>query len=177
MHIVMRIIIVLAVLVACILVFAATKPGTFHIRRSIIITAPKEKIFPFVNDFHNWKDWAPQDKEDATMSRTFSGSASGRDAVSDWNSKGSAGKGRMVIIESAPFTNISIKTDFVQPFEAHNFNEFSFETSGASTRVTWTMNGTNLYIMKIMSVLGMADSFIGKHFEKGLQNLKSVSER
>lgn len=49
---IIRITIAFAVLVAIILVFAATKPNTLRIQRSIVISAPSEKIFPLINDLH-----------------------------------------------------------------------------------------------------------------------------
>jgi len=70
---ILRIVIIVAVLIAAILAFAASKPKTFHVRRSVTIKASPEKIFALVNDFHNWTGWAPQDKEDPTMTRTTAG--------------------------------------------------------------------------------------------------------
>ena len=55
------------------LLFAMSKPDTFSVQRSIRIKAPPEKVFAFINDFHKWSNWAPQDKEDPTMKRTYSG--------------------------------------------------------------------------------------------------------
>jgi hypothetical protein len=78
------------------------------------------------------------------MRRTYSGAQSGREAVSEWHSNGSAGRGRMSIIESVPSTRISVETDFTKPFVAHNLNEFVLEPAGSGTGVTWTMQGTNL---------------------------------
>jgi hypothetical protein len=98
----LKIIIVFAALVAIVLAFAATKPKIFTVQRTINIKAP-DKIFELVNDFHNWSGWAPQDKEDPTMKRTYSGAVSGKGAVSEWVSSGSAGKGRMTITESTPY--------------------------------------------------------------------------
>ncbi len=54
-------VIVIAILVAGVLLFAATKPGSFRIQRSMSIQAPPEKVFALINDFHNWKLWAPQE--------------------------------------------------------------------------------------------------------------------
>jgi uncharacterized protein YndB with AHSA1/START domain len=165
------------VVIAAVLAFAATKSKTFHVQRSITIKSPPEKVFALINDFHNWSGWAPQDKEDPTMRRTYSGTASGKGSVSEWNSTGNAGKGRMAIIESVPSKMISIKVDFVKPFQAHNLNEFTLEPDGALTKITWTMRGSNLYVMKIMSIFVNMDSVVGKHFESGLNNLKTVAER
>ena len=99
-----RLLVVISALILGVLLFAATKPDTIHIQRSITINAGPEKIFPLINDFHNWPRWAPQDREDPTIKRTYSGSSSGEGAVSDWSGSGNTGKGRMSITKSVPST-------------------------------------------------------------------------
>jgi uncharacterized protein YndB with AHSA1/START domain len=173
----LKIIIVVAVLVAIVLACAATKPKIFSVQRSINIKASPDKIFELINDFHHWSGWAPQDKEDHTMKRTYGGAVNGEGAVSEWVSSGNAGKGRMTIVKSTPPRMISVQVDFVKPFEAHNINEFTLEPNGDFTTVTWTMHGTNLYLMRIMSIFKNMDSVVGKHFERGLGNLKAVAEQ
>ena len=172
---ILRILLIVAVLIAAVLIFAATKPDAVHISRSVTINAPADKIFSLIDDFHNWPRWAPQDKEDPTIKRSYSGAASGDGAISNWDSTGSAGKGRMIIMESAPPHKVVVKVDFVKPFTAHNVNEFTLEP-GPSTRVTWTMRGSNLYFMKLMGIFVNMDRMMGKHFETGLQNLKAAAE-
>jgi hypothetical protein len=83
----------------------------------------------------------------------------------------------MLITESAPSSRVAIKVDFVKPFESHNLNEFTFEPAGASTKVTWSWRGQNLYFMKVMEIFVNMDKMIGKHFEDGLANLKAVAEK
>jgi hypothetical protein len=56
-----------AIMAGIVLVFAATRPGTFRVQRSIEIDAPSVTVFALINDFHNWSRWAPQDKEDLSM--------------------------------------------------------------------------------------------------------------
>jgi hypothetical protein len=181
--VILKIVIIVAVAIAAVLafvvIFAATRPDTFRVQRSVTINAAPEKIFPLVDDFHNWPGWAPQDKEDPSMKRTYSGAAFGTGTVSDWESSGSAGKGRMSIIESTPPTRVLVKVDFVKPFAAHNLNEFILEQMlgpGPTTKVTWTMQGSNLYVMKVMSIFVNMDRIMGKHFESGLNNLKKAAE-
>jgi uncharacterized protein YndB with AHSA1/START domain len=173
---ILKILLSLAVPIALILLFASTRTDTFRVERSLSIAAPPEKIFALIDSFHNWSRWAPQDKEDATMKRTYRGPVSGAGAISEWQSSGSAGRGRMSITESARPTRIVIQTDFVKPFEAHNVNQFLLEPAGAGTKVTWTMQGSNLYFMKVMGVFVNMDRMMGKHFEAGLHNLKAVAE-
>ncbi|HEY4977718.1 MAG TPA: SRPBCC family protein [Candidatus Acidoferrum sp.] len=173
----LRIVLVIVVLIAAILIFAANKPNTFRIQRSILIQAPPDKVFVLIDILHNWSRWAPQDREDRAHNRTFSGAPSGTGAISNWGGKGSSGKGRMLISESAPPSKITIQVDFEKPFAAHNINEFVLEPAGEQTNVTWTMHGPNLFIMKLMSVFANMDKAMGKHFEDGLQNLKAVAEQ
>ena len=45
--------ILFAILVAAILVYAATRPDSFRIERSATIKAAPEKVFPLINDFHS----------------------------------------------------------------------------------------------------------------------------
>ncbi|HEY4842045.1 MAG TPA: SRPBCC family protein [Terriglobales bacterium] len=174
---VFRLVAVVALVVLAILVIAAFRSGTIQILRSRSIQAPPDKVFALIDDFHNWKQWAPQDVEDPAMKRTFSGSEHGLGAASEWSGSGNSGKGRMSIVESEPPKKIVIKVDFVKPFEAHNVNEFTLESVGAPTLVTWKMHGTNAYFMKVMGLFVNMDKMMGKHFERGLDNLKIVCEK
>jgi hypothetical protein len=160
------------------ILYADTRPNIIQVTRSITIQAPAEKIFPHIDDFHHWPGWAPQDKEDPTMKRIYSGEQSGTGAISDWQGSGNTGKGRMTITESTAPNKVVVKVDFVRPFAAHNVNEFVLQPNepGTSTTVTWTMRGRNMFFMKIMGVFVNMDRMLGKHFEAGLQNLKLVSE-
>ena len=111
---ILKVALALIVLIVCILWFAATRPSTFRIQRSLLIAATSEKIFDWINDLHRWPQWAPQDTEDASMTRTYSGAASGAGAISEWSGKGSTGIGRMEIIESRAPATIKIQTTFVK---------------------------------------------------------------
>lgn len=174
---ILKVLAALAFLIAAVLLFAATRPDTFQIQRSVVIQAPPEKIFPLLNNLHNWPQWAPQDKDDPSIKRTFSGPDSGTGAVSDWSGSGNTGRGRMTIIESVPPKRTIVQVDWVKPFATRNLNQFSLEPEGSSTRVTWGMQGPNLYVMKLLSVFINMDRMMGAHFETGLLNLKAAAER
>ena len=167
---------IVVVLLAGVLFLAALKPDQLTVERSTHVNAGPQALFALVNDFHHWSQWAPQDRSDPKMRRSYRGAASGVGAISDWASSGSAGKGRMRIMAAVPPSRIIVQVDFVKPFEAHNINEVSFAPEGAGTRVTWAMHGTNVYMAKIMSVFVNMDRMMGAHFEAGLRNLKAASE-
>jgi hypothetical protein len=166
----------LAAIAAVILLIASTKPAAVAISRSIVIHASAPVVFALIDDFHNWPLWAPQDREDATMKRGFRGAPRGVGAISDWRSRGSAGAGTMTITQSIPDLRIEVHVNFRAPFVAHNVNAFVFEPAGTDTRLTWSMHGTNIFLLKLMSVFVSPDRILGSHFDKGLAALKSAAE-
>ena len=172
-----KIAIVAFVLIAGVLIFAATKPDTFRVQRAASIKAPAEKIFPLINDYRNWGLWSPWEKKDPALKRTYSGPASGKGAVYAWEGNKDVGQGRMEITESIPPSRIKINLDFVQPFEAHNRVEFRLDPKGDTTNVTWTMEGDTPYFAKIIHVFINMDGMVGKDFETGLANLKAAAEK
>jgi uncharacterized protein YndB with AHSA1/START domain len=173
---ILKVLSIVALLIALVMLYAACQPSTLRLQRSVVIDAHPDKVFALINDLHRWPDWN-QDGDDSTVTRTFSGPDSGVGAESQWDSRGKAGKGSMLITESQPFSRIVVKADFVRPFGSHNLNEFALEPAGASTRVTWSWQGQNLYFMKLMGVFVNMDRMIGQHFEDSLAKLKSLAEK
>jgi uncharacterized protein YndB with AHSA1/START domain len=169
--------VVVAVAIAAILILAAVKPGTFRVERSSSIKAPPEKIFPLINDFHQWGSWSPYETKDPAMQRTFSGAASGKGAVYAWNGNNNVGSGRMEILDAPAPSKVVIKLDFFKPFEGHNTAEFTMLPQGDTTNVTWLMHGPAPLMSKLIQVFMNMDNMIGKDFAVGLANLKRVTEK
>jgi uncharacterized protein YndB with AHSA1/START domain len=172
-----KIVIAIVVLIAGVLIFAATKPDIFNVQRAASIKAPPEKVFAILNDFQKWGSWSPWEKKDPAMKRTFGATTSGKGAKYAWEGNKDVGKGSMEITESSPSSRLTIKLDFIEPFEGHNIVGFALEPKGESTNVTWTIHGPMPYISKVISVFCSMDSMIGKDFEAGLANLKAVAEK
>jgi hypothetical protein len=169
--------VILIVLIGALLIYAATKPDMFRVQRSASINASADKLFPFINDFHNWAPWSPYEKKDLAMKKSHSGAASGVGAVYAWEGNKEVGRGNVAITESLPPFKVAMDLNMIEPFEAHNRVEFTLEPHGNATTVTWAMNGPQPYVGKLMSVFMDCDKMIGKDFEAGLANLKTVAEK
>lgn len=169
--------VVAVIAVAAVLAYAATRPDTFRIERAAGIQAPPERILPLIDDFRNWREWSPWEKMDPALKRAYSGAPSGKGAVYEWEGNNKVGKGRMEIMDVSPPSRVTIKLDFLKPFEAHNTAEFTLTPRGGTTDVTWAMHGPNLFIGKVMSLFFSMDRMVGKDFETGLANLKTTAER
>lgn len=151
------------------------QPGTFRIERSRDVAAPSWVVFNVVNNFHRWPAWSPWEKLDPNMKKQHSGSETGAGAVYEWSGNNDVGKGRMTITESTPPEKISIKLEFMEPFEATNTTLFSFTPKGKGTTVTWAMEGQNDFMGKAMSLFMDMDAMVGKDFEAGLLQLDKVA--
>lgn len=170
-------VVVLLIAVAGILAYAAAKPDAFRVERMRDIKASPERIFALINDLHGWGNWSPYEKRDPDMHRSFSGAASGKGAVYQWDGNKNVGKGRMEIVDTTPPSRIVIKLDFIKPFEGHNTAEFTMLPQDDATRVTWRMHGPAPFMARIMHVFINIDKMVGKDFEAGLANLKRLTEK
>jgi hypothetical protein len=168
--------IILAIAIALVLIFAAGKPDTFRVTRAATIKAAPETIFPLIADFHEWGKWSPWEGRDPALKRTFSGAERGTGAVYAWDGNRNVGAGRMEITRTTVPSEIVIKLDFIKPFEGHNIAEFTLSPQGSGTDVTWVMHGPAPFMSKVMQVFMNMDRMIGRDFEAGLANLKTIAE-
>jgi uncharacterized protein YndB with AHSA1/START domain len=170
--------ILLSIAIVIVLIVAAGKPNAFSVQRATSVKAPPDKIFPLINDFHQWKDWSPYENRDPAMKRDYSGAPSGKGAVYSWDGNKNVGSGRMEILDAPTPSKIVIKLDFFKPFEGHNTAEFTMLPQDASTtNLVWLMHGPASFMSKVMQVFMNLDRMIGKDFEVGLVNLKQLAEK
>jgi Polyketide cyclase / dehydrase and lipid transport len=162
-------------LIVAALGFAASKPDTFRIERSARMNASPDRIASNISDFHQWSAWSPWEKLDPDLKRTYSGASTGKGAVYDWTGNKKVGTGRMEVLDVQP-GKVTIKLDFLKPFEAHNITEFSLAPAGGGTNVTWAMHGASPFVAKVFGLVYNMDKTVGADFERGLANLKQVAE-
>ena len=176
-HTVAMVLLVIVLLIAAFLLFAASRPNGFRVQRTARIKAPPEKIFPLIDNFHDWVSWSPYEKIDPALERSYSGAERGKGAVYEWQGNNKVGKGRMEITQSSPPAKIVIALHFMKPFEARNTAEFTMAPEDDATSVTWAMHGSSPFMAKVMCIFMSMDNMVGKQFEEGLANLKTVAER
>lgn len=172
-----KFLLVLLLIIVAILLYATTRPNSFHVERSITINAPAEKIVPLVDDFHQWPRWSPWENLDPNMKRTISGAPSGPGAMYAWDGNRKVGAGRMEITEERKPTHVGINLEFIRPMTGTNPTSFDFTPEGSGTRVNWVMDGPMPYISKVMCIFMSMDKMVGGDFDKGLAKLKAEAEK
>jgi len=170
------ILLALAFIAILFLIVIAGRPDEFTVSRSTKISVPPEKVFPHVNDLHQWEAWSPWAKLDPNAKNSFEGPVAGVGAAMAWNGNKKIGAGRMTITGSEANEWIRFKLEFVRPFKATNSAEFTFKPEGNQTILTWSMTGKSNFFFKVFGLFLNCDDMVGKDFEKGLAAMKSVAE-
>ena len=171
-----KILLTLAVIIIGFVIVVAVQPADFTIQRSATISAPPAVIFAQVNDLHKMQDWSPFAKIDPAAKTTYEGAPSGTGASFTWSGNAQAGAGRMTITDSRPGELVQSRLEFTKPFEATNTVQFTFQPQGNQTVVTWSMSGRNGFLGKAIGLFMNCDKMVGTEFEKGLADLKTLSE-
>jgi hypothetical protein len=168
---------IVAIIIIAILAMAAFRPNEFSVVRSADFRATPEVIFQNLNDFKRWATWSPWEGRDPNMQRNYSGTPLGKGTKYAWIGNKQVGEGNMEITRSNPSTSIELNLNFEKPFKASNVTEFTLVPKGDVTKLIWEMRGPTPFMMKIMHLFMDFDKIIGKDFEQGLANLKSVVEK
>lgn len=167
----------LAALVAVVVAYAARRPDTFRVARSIGIAAPPEAIFPLINDLRKFSTWSPYDKKDPDMTRAFSGPESGTGQRYDWEGDSKVGKGWLVITNSSEPSQVDIDLNMLKPMKVTNQVTFTLVPEGTTTTVTWAMQGRLPLFAKVLHLFMDIDRMCGDDFAAGLATLKAMTER
>ena len=159
------------------IIVIAGQPDEFKLSRSAKIAAPPEKVFPHVNDLHQWEAWSPWAKLDPNAMNSFEGAATGVGAAMSWDGNKKVGAGRLTITESLPNELIRIRMEFIRPFEVTSSAEFTFRPEARQTVIVWSMSCRSNFFAKIFGLLMNCDDMAGRDFEKGLANLNAVASK
>lgn len=151
------------------------QPDTYQVSRTTQHAAPPDKLFPYLNDLHNWDAWSPWTKLDPNLKVEYSGAPAGPGAAYHWVGNDQIGEGRMTINAAQPNSQIDIKLEFIKPFASVADIAFVIKPDGTGSTVEWRMAGNNNFMSKAMCLfMGGMDKMIGPDFEKGLAQLKSI---
>jgi len=171
-----KVLIGVAVLIGAFAAFVAMLPSDYRLERSIVISAPAEKIFPYLNDLHKEDAWSPWSKLDPAMKKTFSGPESGVGSVYGWDGNDKVGAGQLTITDVQENARVARKLEFTRPYQSAADTEITLKPQEGGTLVTWSMSGHKGYIDKAFCFFMDMEKMVGPDFEKGLAQLKALVE-
>lgn len=160
--------------IGTILFLAATRPSHFHSARSLRIDAPPEDLHALISNLREMNRWSPYALRETVGSPSYAGPESGPGATFHFQGPKS-GAGSIRVVECTPL-KIVMRLLMTKPLTADNRIEFTLEPDGGTTKVTWAMSGPQPIFARVMSLFINFDRMIGRDFDEGLANLKTIAE-
>lgn len=172
----LKVILLLAILLVGVwVVLCFVGPSAIRTERSTVINAQPEVVFDLVNDLQVWEAWSPWQGKDSTMVTTLTNPSVGMGATMSWTSQ-AMGNGTMQITQSQPYAFIATTLVF-SDFDGESYANFAFTKEGEATRVSWTMDGSEVPFL-FRGFLALMDPIeaINKDYDEGLASLKTLAE-
>lgn len=156
--------------------YVALQPPVYKISRDILINAPVEKIFPYLNNSKLAEKWGPWIEIDPIAKMSYSGPDSGVGSRASWTGGKQLGTGSATIIESQLNERVSIQLEYTEPMKMSQLAQYLVQPYGKQIKITWRVSGRNNFMGRLMCVFMNMDKRVGGMFEKGLSNLKKLVE-
>ena len=168
----------LVLIIACVCLYASTKPDYFTYQKEGIFSATPDKVFPYLNSFKLGNEWIPFGEEDPNMIKEYSGSDSGVGAKHHFSGNNEVGEGNLEILEVIPNQQVKINLSMLRPMAGENLVTYKLEPIDSSkTKFIWSIEGNQPFIGKVFSIFIDCEKMMGGKFEKGISNLKKIVEK
>lgn len=168
---------IIAIILALLVVFIATRPPVFRVSRALAMNAAPAAIFPHINNLSAWNAWSPWAKMDPECKTVLEGPAEGVGCILRWDGDKRVGAGSMTITASVPNERVEIQLDFLRPFKGTSHATLALEAQASQTLVTWSMHGRNNFIGKAVSCVMNCEKIVGAQYQKGLENMRAIVEK
>jgi uncharacterized membrane protein len=179
MKIVLIVLFVIIGIIVLALVTALFVKKEYAVEKEVVINKPKAEVFSYILQLKNQDNFSVWTKIDPAMKKEYRGTDGTVGFVSAWDSENkNAGKGEQEITKISDGNRIDYELRFIKPFkstsEAYMVTE---KSSDSQTRVKWGFTGKMNYPMNLMLLFMDMNKMIGKDFENGLNNLKTLLEK
>mgnify|MGYP003335701311 FL=1 len=112
------------------------------------------------------------------MKKEFVGTDKTVGCIAKWSGNKDVGEGEQEIKKIDEGKRIDMELRFLKPFKATNMAHLVTEAvNDSTTKVTWGFSGSMPYPMNIMKLIMNMDESVGKDFQSGLENLKTLLEK
>ena len=110
------------------------------------------------------------------MEKKFTGIDGEIGCISYWKGNKEVGEGEQEITAIVENKSVESQLRFLKPFKSTSNAYLKVENEGKNTKVIWGFTGINKFPMSIFMLFMNMDKAIGKDFEQGLSNLKTLLE-
>ena len=170
-----RLVVGLAALVLAVMTVGFLLPDTVVMSRTVVITAPPESVFPYINSMRRSVDWSPLRLADPAVQVAFRGPESGVGSRLDWASEDfRLRSGSQRILVSDPPRHVRSTLAFAGLGSA--MASFDLVPRGDATALTLGLEADmgNGPLARWAGLL--LHKWIGANYARGLDELKALLE-
>ncbi|MBK7707659.1 MAG: SRPBCC family protein [Acidobacteria bacterium] len=151
----------------------------YKVEREVTINKPRSDVFSYAKMLKNQNDWGPWVKQDPNIKLNYKGNDGEPGFVSAWESNmENVGVGEQEIKKIDEGKRIDSELRFKKPFESTSQAYMTMEDAGPNaTKVRWGFSGSMPRPMNLILLVMDMDKEIGKDFDAGLANLKTILEK
>jgi carbon monoxide dehydrogenase subunit G len=146
-----------------------------HNEQSLVINAPKEKVWQNANSMKAFNTWNPWMKYDPNVIITYKGTSGEVGDGYHWKGNDKIGEGEQEISAIVPFEKVATNMHFIKPMDDTATSDLLLKPEGSGTKVTWTIDYEIETFYKPMKPLMTQQ--MNKSFSEGLEKLKALSEK
>lgn len=148
----------------------------FHFETSIVINAPKEKVWQNVGTLAGMDKWNPWNERDPNMQKSTTGQDGTVGAVMSWKGNKDVGSGSQTIKQIDAPNRIETDLHFIEPFDSRAVAYVNLTDEQGGTKVVWGFDSRFPYPFNVLSKFMNMKEGLGKDFNGGLIKLKKISE-
>jgi len=175
MNIIITILLVVAGIIALLLIIALFIKREHYVKREIIITAPRQKVFDYVKLLKNQDKFNKHAMAGPDRNREYKGTDGTVGFIYAWSGSKKAGEGEKEIKNIIEGKRIETEIRFVKPMAATAYIIMETESlSDDQTKVYWSNAGTLKYPINIM--IPMMEKMLPKEMDSSLSTLKNILE-
>lgn len=178
MHIIIIILLVIAGIIGLVLLLAAVTSKDLNVKRTITIARPLAQVFDYIKHLKNQDNFSKWASMDPNMKKEYRGTDATPGFVSAWEGNKKVGKGEQEILKITEGERVDFELRFIKPWPSTSQAYMTTTDAGnGQTTVSWGFDSKMKYPMNIMKLLMNMEKMLGKDFETGLSNLKTILEK
>jgi hypothetical protein len=178
MNILLTIIAIIVSVAVIILIIGLFVKKEYSVTREIVINKSTSEVFNYIKYLKNQDHFSKWNTMDPSMKRDYKGTDGQVGFVSLWDGNKKVGKGEQEITKVSNGKGLEMEIRFIKPFPGlAQAYMYATPTDGNQTKVSWGFNSSMKYPMNTMLLFMNMSNMIGKDFEVGLNNLKTILEK
>lgn len=149
----------------------------YDISRTVMINRPKAEVYAYIRQLQKQPLWMPWFLNDPKVVIKFKGEDGKEGAASYWKGNNRI-EGIQKITKIRDGKLLETQLLFLRPYKSLSLNYMAVkEIEADRTKMVWGLKGVHRFPASVMMLFYGMDRAVGKDFEIGLNNLKTILER